>query len=245
MAVRRPFALGLFCGAALSIGWVETHRWSFPARDAWAAATPPAGDVNGDGRLDLTDAIHILGYLFQGGPAPTACPDPPVPGPWKTLVMVRHAEKVGDALSPAGQEQAEKLRDIFSDVRVDSLVASTLNRTQLTLKPLAERDPANLLPMALFGTEAVDDASLDALVAHVEALPPGTLNVLCHHSTTLKPILERLGVSPELVAPLEVGGTSYDNLIILFLREGEAPIFFPTRGLTSIEYPLLRLGPPR
>ena len=28
------------------------------------------GDVNGDGSLDLSDAIYSLAFLFQGGPAP-------------------------------------------------------------------------------------------------------------------------------------------------------------------------------
>jgi formylglycine-generating enzyme required for sulfatase activity len=32
------------------------------------------GDVNGDNGLDLSDAIYLLTHLFQGGPAPLACP---------------------------------------------------------------------------------------------------------------------------------------------------------------------------
>ncbi len=46
-----------------------------------ACATPEApeevfrrGDSNGDGTLDLTDAVHVLAYLFIGGPPP-ACFD--------------------------------------------------------------------------------------------------------------------------------------------------------------------------
>jgi hypothetical protein len=33
------------------------------------------GDVNGDNGLDLSDAIYLLTFLFQGGPAPLPCPD--------------------------------------------------------------------------------------------------------------------------------------------------------------------------
>ena len=43
-----------------------------------ACATPTAGgalfrrgDADGSGKVDLTDAVIILGYLFQGGVAPT------------------------------------------------------------------------------------------------------------------------------------------------------------------------------
>jgi len=35
------------------------------------------GDVNGDGEFDLSDAIYTLAHLFQGGPAPVACPEAP------------------------------------------------------------------------------------------------------------------------------------------------------------------------
>ena len=41
-----------------------------------AGGTPPHGsqngDVNGDTRLDLADAIYLVGYFFQGGPEPVA-----------------------------------------------------------------------------------------------------------------------------------------------------------------------------
>jgi hypothetical protein len=30
------------------------------------------GDTNGDGKIDISDAIYILQFLFLGGPAPEA-----------------------------------------------------------------------------------------------------------------------------------------------------------------------------
>ena len=38
------------------------------------AATLGNGDVNGDDSLDLSDAIYLLSFLFQGGPMPVPCP---------------------------------------------------------------------------------------------------------------------------------------------------------------------------
>jgi hypothetical protein len=38
------------------------------------AATLGNGDVNGDDSLDLSDAIYLLAFLFQGGPEPVPCP---------------------------------------------------------------------------------------------------------------------------------------------------------------------------
>jgi hypothetical protein len=41
------------------------------------AATPSGnGDVNGDGRLDIADAIYIINHQFRGGPAPVPYEDP-------------------------------------------------------------------------------------------------------------------------------------------------------------------------
>src|SRR6185503_11105981 len=35
--------------------------------------TPLCNDSNGDGRVDISDAVHLLSYLFTGGPAPAPC----------------------------------------------------------------------------------------------------------------------------------------------------------------------------
>ncbi|MBI4605864.1 MAG: hypothetical protein HY721_28190 [Planctomycetes bacterium] len=35
------------------------------------------GDTNGDGTLDISDAVYLLLHLFKGGPAPAACADSP------------------------------------------------------------------------------------------------------------------------------------------------------------------------
>jgi hypothetical protein len=54
-----------------------TVLWPAEAR----SQTPSGnGDTNGDGRVDLTDAVYLLTYLFQGGPPPAKfdCP-PPAP----------------------------------------------------------------------------------------------------------------------------------------------------------------------
>ncbi|MBI4602372.1 MAG: DUF1566 domain-containing protein [Planctomycetes bacterium] len=45
---------------------------------AGGRATPSGnGDVNGDGTIDIADAVYTLIYLFKGGPAPVGCADSP------------------------------------------------------------------------------------------------------------------------------------------------------------------------
>jgi aminopeptidase N len=36
-----------------------------------AAALPICGDANADGRIDITDVVYLIAYIFSGGPAPT------------------------------------------------------------------------------------------------------------------------------------------------------------------------------
>jgi hypothetical protein len=48
----------------------------FPiAREAQGQVSFRRGDSNGDGTLDISDAIHLLGFLFLGGPAVLSCED--------------------------------------------------------------------------------------------------------------------------------------------------------------------------
>jgi hypothetical protein len=42
-----------------------------------ATTAPGPGDVNGDGSLDVSDAVYLLVHLFRGGPAPVACAESP------------------------------------------------------------------------------------------------------------------------------------------------------------------------
>jgi hypothetical protein len=60
---------------------------SLTGHQAGAVQAPPAGngDVNGDGEINLSDAVYLLTALFLGGPAPVPCRPPaglPPTGQW-------------------------------------------------------------------------------------------------------------------------------------------------------------------
>jgi len=62
----------LFLGMSLLIAAVPSMALCQEGGGGLAAAN---GDSNGDGRRDLTDAVHLLNWLFMGGeePAPLSC----------------------------------------------------------------------------------------------------------------------------------------------------------------------------
>ena len=73
--MKQLFIVGLFCGAFLAVRfWVESpvaeSADSESARGQGGVTVSGNGDVNADNGLDLSDAIYLLGVLFQGGPPP-------------------------------------------------------------------------------------------------------------------------------------------------------------------------------
>src|SRR5258707_6826275 len=65
--------------------------------------------------------------------------------PVTTVILVRHAEKIIDPnnpdvdLSPAGQARAQELARIFGDAGIKTIYATQYQRTQQTVRPLADK----------------------------------------------------------------------------------------------------------
>jgi formylglycine-generating enzyme required for sulfatase activity len=58
--------VGLFLGTWILRGTGEAARGG-------GGTTPLCNDSNGDGRVDISDAVYLLSYLFTGGPDPVPC----------------------------------------------------------------------------------------------------------------------------------------------------------------------------
>jgi len=67
--MKKALCCTLVLGTAVAVS-----LQSVPFETVSAVTVSGNGDVNGDNGLDLSDAIYILTHLFQGGPAPAACP---------------------------------------------------------------------------------------------------------------------------------------------------------------------------
>ncbi|MCZ6793462.1 MAG: histidine phosphatase family protein [Planctomycetota bacterium] len=177
------------------------------ARAGGAAPACRSGDLNGDGHLNVTDAVHLLQYLFELGPAPDdGC------APATVVFVVRHAERTGADLNETGRARARELATLFADMDLDALVASDEPRTQQTLQPLldSKEDVAELL------ITASRDGGVEAAAA-IRALPAGSRVVMAHHSFSVGGILEKLGAVEET---FNIPFSEYDNLWVVTVKPG-------------------------
>ncbi len=170
------------------------------------------GDLNADGDVNVSDAVHLLLHLFRTGPAPRAC-DPSCGSGYfinrldaATFVVVRHAERGAGAdpgLNDVGVARARRLGELLADAPVTHLIASDLRRTQETLAPLADT----------VGLPVEQIADEEDVVMRLESLDPGALAVVAHHSFTIHDILEGLGLDG--VRSISVSGSNHDNLFVV------------------------------
>lgn len=163
--------------------------------------------------------------------AAVRCPEPVASGtevaaaterqtalPSTRVFLVRHAEKANDGtrdppLLPEGVVRANCLAQALSDVEVTHVFATDLQRTALTVQPLAA---ANELQV-----QTLPASDVEPLAETLRALPAGSVVVLAGHSNTIPSLTELLG------APLaglndkgHIPEQEHDRLIELVLTEG-------------------------
>jgi len=83
--MKRVIHLVLVAGVAFLLG--HFLRAPIPHAGAMGGGTMPvSGDVNGDGILDIADAVYIIDYQLRGGPPPLpiACPPAVLPATGQT-----------------------------------------------------------------------------------------------------------------------------------------------------------------
>jgi phosphohistidine phosphatase SixA len=118
-----------------------------------------------------------------------------------TVVLVRHAEKVGGddpGLSDSGRERSERLASLLADAGIDSIYVSELRRTRETATPLA----------SALGLEPVVVPAGDGeqLVERIRDGDSGDAVLVVGHSNTLPEIAGRLGAELGPVGDDDYGG---------------------------------------
>ena len=172
------------------------------------------GDVNGDGTVNITDAVFLLNFLFTGGDAP---PPAAESRPLTTLYVTRHFEKGpgnDPGLTEAGQRRARLLAQMLANTGISRIITSELRRTIETVLPLGEN-------LAIAEEDFLKIGDINEVVEYVRSLPQGTTAILSHHSFTLHQILTGLCVPGH--ENIRIGGSAYDNLFIVLFPAGGAP----------------------
>ena len=128
-----------------------------------------------------------------------------------TVVLVRHAEKLGEdrdpGLSEAGQARAERLARMLGAAGLDSIYVSEAKRTQETAPPVA--DATGIEP------RVVPAEASGRLVRRLKWRHRGDVVLVVGHVNTLPEIAEGLGASIGLVDEQDYGGlwvVSYSRL---------------------------------
>ncbi|MEM1128667.1 MAG: phosphoglycerate mutase family protein [Bacteroidota bacterium] len=130
--------------------------------------------------------------------------------PTTTLFLLRHAEKTEASADPilttAGQQRAERLAAMLADADVSAIYSTDLQRTRLTVQPLAT---ATGLVVQTYDYRALP-ALADSLLAR-----PG-VHVVVGHSNTTPALVAHLGGS----ATTPIAETEHDRLYVLTAQEG-------------------------
>ncbi len=157
-----------------------------------------------------------------------------------TVVLVRHAEKADDSrdavLSPAGEERAELLARMLMHSGVRSLLASEFQRTQQTLRPLAE---ALGLPIRIIPADQPQEALAVALRGN-----RGQVTVIASHTDRIPVFLRELaGVEIEPIREDEYNRLYIVTMLapgkgrVLELRYGEGEVRPPERSEPLAPFP--------
>lgn len=206
LAITLIFLFGLLAGVCLR------HQERIVM--ALDLAPVSGGDVNGDGMVNITDAVFLLNFLFIGG-------EPPAPAaesrPVTTLYVTRHFEKGpgnDPGLTEAGQRRARLLAQMLANTQISCIITSELRRTIETVLPLGEN-----LAIAEDDFQKIGD--INEVVEYIRSLPQGSTAILSHHSFTLHQILTGLCVPGH--EDIRISGSAYDNLFIVLFPSGGTP----------------------
>ena len=135
------------------------------------------------------------------------------------IYIVRHAEKdLSDKtnsnpdLSEAGKLRAKKLVSELKKMKFSAAYSTPYNRTQQTLKPVAEHNSIEVT--------SYDPKDSKALAGEVLRLYSGKNIIIAGHSNTIPVILEAFGVK----APFEISEDDYSNIFHIKINKGKTTL---------------------
>jgi len=138
-----------------------------------------------------------------------------------TILLVRHAERgpgQDPALTPAGLQRANALRDAVARSGVSAIFVSNFQRTQQTAAPTAQLLGLTPIVVPISGTASAQAADIASRITNTFA---GSRVLVVGHSDTLPLIMAQLGVTnPPAIAESDF------NRFFLVIRRSNAETRF-------------------
>ena len=156
---------------------------------------------------DLWRRAVFAACLFLGLPGLAATASAACDKSATTILVVRHADRAGeaDSLSAAGVARAKTLVNVASRANVKAIYHSDTNRTRLTAEPLAAA--LGIKP------EEYPAKEVDALIARIFAAHEGETVLVVGHSNTVPLIIAAAG-GPTMA---DLAEDEFDRLFIVIV----------------------------
>ena len=164
--------------------------------------------------MRLSPAVSLLAVALAV-PAPALAQ--------RAVIVVRHAENAGDALTETGRAQAERLAAALGGAGVGAVYSTDSKRTIATVTPFAD---VRQLKIQLYDT-SVGPGRFDAcpFVAKLGKEHPGDVVLVVGHVTTIPDLLNALSCpEPVTVPPLD-----YDDPYIVVPQKGGPSTFLKVK----------------
>jgi broad specificity phosphatase PhoE len=162
-------------------------------------------------RSRMVRALAIGAFALLSGAAAVAAQT-------KTVIVVRHAEKVDDSADPAlsekGAERARALADALADRNVGAIFTTQFQRTRMTAAPLAERLGVTATVVAAAGGNHAADVATRVRESAAQTV------LVVGHSNTVPAIIRALG-APDVGA---IEDSEYDNMFVVTITPEGATV---------------------
>jgi broad specificity phosphatase PhoE len=129
--------------------------------------------------------------------------------PVTKVFILRHADKAGEDLSPAGQVRAGELKRILEETKIDSIFSTDVPRTKHTAEVLAQ---SLGLPVIVYNRE-------DVVIKRVLETCQGKRVLIVGHSNTVSSLITKCGcTAPASITP-NIPDTQFDNLFLVLVSK--------------------------
>ena len=125
------------------------------------------------------------------------------------IFILRHADKAGEDLSPAGQVRAKELKRVLGEAKIDSIFSTDVPRTKHTAEVLAR---SLGLPVIIYNAEA-------AVIKRILKTCPGKRVLIVGHSNTVSSLIAKCGCTPPASITPNIPDAQFDNLFLVLVAK--------------------------